>query len=47
VNYFVSHRWAYPFNRTVDTLSKFAKGVYERIGKIVLMMLYFEFFYLA
>jgi len=33
VDYFVSHYWGHPFERTVLALSNFAEGVYRKIGK--------------
>ena len=33
VDYFVSHWWGHPFERTVQALENFAKSVYEKIGK--------------
>lgn len=33
VDYFVSHFWGHPFQRTVQALSNFAEEVYEDIGK--------------
>ena len=33
VDYFVSHWWGHPFERTVQALDNFAKFVYKKIGK--------------
>jgi len=33
VDYFVSHFWGHPYERTVQALSNFANGVYKDIGK--------------
>lgn len=33
VDYYVSHAWAHPFEKTMKALTHFAEGIYSKIGK--------------